>query len=265
MVLRMTPEYSCSTRQLREYLTFTSLIQKGNHSPIYIFFLFSQPKTAGVLLMATGGRIKANSVEHMDTACKLSENKVIHPFAFRTHTHALGELFILQILTCVVTQIYISLWLGLAKGFWKMLLRVDVQNNGRLFERRYWRWFLHDVFFFATFCNSTELFFFFHIGRVVSGYKVTRKNSVDEWTLIGKRDPQLPQMFYPVANNMTLSKGDTVVSFCYIIFALLLPISLTRWNNADIVIDIYRQPDAQWWVTAVGLRESGEYLWLSWF
>ena len=117
MVLRMTPEYSCSTRQLREYLTFTSLIQKGNHSPIYIFFLFSQPKTAGVLLMATGGRIKANSVEHMDTACKLSENKVIHPFAFRTHTHALGELFILQILTCVVTQIYISLWLGLAKGF----------------------------------------------------------------------------------------------------------------------------------------------------
>lgn len=51
------------------------------------------------------------------------------------------------------------------------------------------------------------------IGRVVSGYKVTRRNNVDEWTLIGKRDPQLPQMFYPVANNITLTKGDTVVSF----------------------------------------------------
>ena len=52
---------------------------------------YSQPKAAGVLLMGTGGRIKANSVEHMDSACKLSEDKVIHPFAFRTHTHALGK------------------------------------------------------------------------------------------------------------------------------------------------------------------------------
>jgi len=99
-----------------------------------------QPKAAGVLLMGTGGRIKANSVEHMDSACKLSEDKVIHPFAFRTHTHALG--------------------------------------------------------------------------RVVSGYKVVRRNRVDEWTLIGKRDPQLPQMFYPVANNLTLTRGDTVAARC---------------------------------------------------
>jgi len=118
-----------------------------------------QPKTAGVLLMGTGGRIKANSVEHMDTACKLSENKVIHPFAFRTHTHALG--------------------------------------------------------------------------RVVSGYKVTRRNRVDEWTLIGKRDPQLPQMFYPVANNMTLTKGDTVAARC------------TMVSNRD-------------WTTRIGLTSDDE-------
>lgn len=50
-------------------------------------------------------------------------------------------------------------------------------------------------------------------GRVVSGYKVTRVNRKDEWKLIGKQDPQLPQMFYPVANNLTLTRGDTVVSF----------------------------------------------------
>ena len=40
--------------------------------------------------MGTGGRVSANSVEYMETACKINEDKVIHPFAFRTHTHALG-------------------------------------------------------------------------------------------------------------------------------------------------------------------------------
>lgn len=54
--------------------------------------LSSQPKSAGVLLMGTGGRISANSVEYMETACKINEDKVIYPFAFRTHTHALGIL-----------------------------------------------------------------------------------------------------------------------------------------------------------------------------
>lgn len=99
-----------------------------------------QPKAAGVLLMGTGGRINAKSVEYMETACTLDENKVIHPFAFRTHTHALG--------------------------------------------------------------------------RVVSGYKVTRNGIADDWQLIGKKDPQLPQMFYPVANDLTLTKGDTVAARC---------------------------------------------------
>lgn len=42
---------------------------------------------------------------------------------------------------------------------------------------------------------------------------MSRVNRKDEWKLIGKQDPQLPQMFYPVANNLTLSKGDTVVRF----------------------------------------------------
>ncbi|KAK2718647.1 hypothetical protein QYM36_005852 [Artemia franciscana] len=101
----------------------------------------AQPKAAGVLLMGTGGRIKANSIEYMETSCTINENKVIHPFAFRTHTHALG--------------------------------------------------------------------------RVVSGYKVTRNKGVDNWELIGKKDPQLPQMFYPVEDKaMTIGKGDTLAARC---------------------------------------------------
>ncbi|KAI9557290.1 hypothetical protein GHT06_017115 [Daphnia sinensis] len=118
-----------------------------------------QPKSAGVLLMGTGGRVPANSVEYMETACKINEDKVIYPFAFRTHTHALG--------------------------------------------------------------------------RVVSGYKVSRVNRRDEWKLIGKQDPQLPQMFYPVANNLTLSKGDTVAARC------------TMVSNRN-------------WVTRIGLTSDDE-------
>lgn len=50
------------------------------------------PKLAGVLLLGTGGIIKEMSTEHMETACRISEDKILHPFAFRTHTHQLGKL-----------------------------------------------------------------------------------------------------------------------------------------------------------------------------
>ncbi|CAG0891566.1 unnamed protein product, partial [Cyprideis torosa] len=102
-----------------------------------------QPKTAGVLLMGTGGVIGPKSTTHMESACRIDEDKVIHPFAFRVHTHALGQ--------------------------------------------------------------------------VVSGYRVRLGNAYAnfDWTLIGKKDPQLPQMFYPVNDSeMIIKKGDVVASRC---------------------------------------------------
>lgn len=48
-------------------------------------------KQAGILVLATGGMIPAMSIEHMETACNIDEDKVIHPFAFRVHTHSLGK------------------------------------------------------------------------------------------------------------------------------------------------------------------------------
>ena len=49
-------------------------------------------------------------------------------------------------------------------------------------------------------------------GKVVSGWKV--ENS-DSWELIGKKDPQQPQMFYPVAKpGLTLTRGDVVAARC---------------------------------------------------
>merc|ERR1712218_773884 len=73
-----------------------------------------------------------------EAACKLNTKLTIHPFAFRTHTHALG--------------------------------------------------------------------------RVVSGWKVSPNM---EWTLLGKKDPQLPQTFYPIQETgMTLTGGDTIAARC---------------------------------------------------
>ena len=38
---------------------------------------------------------------------------------------------------------------------------------------------------------------------------------MSQWDLIGKRDPQLPQMFYPVANtSTTLMPQDVIAARC---------------------------------------------------
>lgn len=48
-------------------------------------------KRAGVLLMATNGEIGPMKTEHMETACEITEDKTLYPFAYRTHTHSLGK------------------------------------------------------------------------------------------------------------------------------------------------------------------------------
>lgn len=99
-------------------------------------------KSAAILLVKTDGRIPANTSQTMDGACPLTEDLIIHPFAFRTHTHSLGH--------------------------------------------------------------------------VVSGWKVSGEEK--EWSLIGKRDPQEPQGFYPVVDDsMSLVAGDVVASRCLMV------------------------------------------------
>ena len=49
------------------------------------------------------------------------------------------------------------------------------------------------------------------LGRVVSGWKVS---PAMQWTLLGKRDPQLPQMFYPTEPGITVTSGDTLAARC---------------------------------------------------
>jgi len=48
------------------------------------------PKLAGIYLLGSGGVIKANSLASQESICQMNEKTVMHPFAFRVHTHSHG-------------------------------------------------------------------------------------------------------------------------------------------------------------------------------
>jgi len=51
-------------------------------------------------------------------------------------------------------------------------------------------------------------------GKVVSGWHIRD----GKWSLIGKHDPQQPQMFYPVANkSITIEQGDGLAARCHFV------------------------------------------------
>lgn len=70
-------------------------------------------KRAGVLLLGTLGHIQARSTEHMETSCRINQPIVMHPFAFRTHTHKLGKL--------------VTGWL-IKDGEWRLIGKRDPQK-----------------------------------------------------------------------------------------------------------------------------------------
>jgi len=121
------------------YASVDNIPETGDRSGVILEYTdVAQSKRAGVYFLGTGGMIPAQGTTYMESACKLNTDLDIHPFAFRTHTHALG--------------------------------------------------------------------------RVVSGWKVSPNM---EWSLIGKKDPQLPQMFYPVEDSdMVFRRGDTLAARC---------------------------------------------------
>ena len=52
------------------------------------------------------------------------------------------------------------------------------------------------------------------LGLVNSGYRVRGEGNEQEWTEIGRRSPQLPQMFYPANKGVTIKQGDYVAAAC---------------------------------------------------
>lgn len=123
---------------------YTKPFPEGQTDNSGLFLIYTeepQSKLAGVLLLGVGGIIPPKSQTYMETACEIEENKVIYPFAYRTHTHSLG--------------------------------------------------------------------------RVVSGYRVTKdETGEDHWSLLGKRDPLTPQMFYPIFDNTPIKYGDRLAARC---------------------------------------------------
>lgn len=118
---------------------FTAHIpEDGDESGVILHYTnLPLPRSAGVIYTGTSGRFPAQTTTYSEAACALDSDKVIHPFAFRVHTHGLG--------------------------------------------------------------------------RVVSGWKVTPNM---EWSLLGKRDPQLPQMFQSISEEMTMTRGDSLATRC---------------------------------------------------
>ena len=75
------------------YASVEHIPETGDDSGVFLEYTSQpQPKTAGVLLLGTAGQIPAHSTTFFETACEIEEPRDIHPFAFRVHTHALGEL-----------------------------------------------------------------------------------------------------------------------------------------------------------------------------
>lgn len=52
------------------------------------------------------------------------------------------------------------------------------------------------------------------LGIQVSGYAVRHDYNGDKWQLIGTKNPQLPQMFYPVVDNTPITRGDVLAARC---------------------------------------------------
>ncbi|XP_051168107.1 peptidylglycine alpha-hydroxylating monooxygenase [Leptopilina boulardi] len=55
------------------------------------YTLEPMPYQAGVYLLGTSGSIQPRARETMETACQLTEEKTMYPFAYRVHTHSLGR------------------------------------------------------------------------------------------------------------------------------------------------------------------------------
>lgn len=74
------------TQKSRKFLSFNMRdFQNNQYHP------GSRKKLAGTLLLGTDGQIPAMKTEHLETACEVNEQKVLHPFAYRVHTHGLGK------------------------------------------------------------------------------------------------------------------------------------------------------------------------------
>lgn len=94
-------------------------------------------------------------------------------------------------------------------------------------------------------------------GRVISAFY---KNPKKGWTMIGKRNPQWPQLFEPIKANLTISSGDLMAATCVydssqlkkVIYMGLVPLlasmlhALKHFLNLSIVTSFFQKYWC-WW------------------
>lgn len=141
------------------YASVDYIPEQGDESGVILHYTnVPQPRAAGVIYTGTSGRFPAKTTTYSEAACQLKTDMIIHPFAFRVHTHGLG--------------------------------------------------------------------------RVVSGWKVTADQT---WTLLGKRDPQLPQMFEEIKDkSITLRYGDTLATRCTMVNYRDSAVSVGNTNDDEM-------------------------------
>ena len=74
------------------YAHLDAIPYAGDESGVFLEYSpHPEPRVAGVLLLGTGGMTPPHATTYFETACEVEDDRDIHPFAFRTHTHKLGE------------------------------------------------------------------------------------------------------------------------------------------------------------------------------
>lgn len=110
---------------------------------------------------------------------------------------------------------------------WLNLSLVRVWKEGiffEVYEKTVWK--------YAFFLGLITFILCHYAGKVVSGFRVRNDTGKHVWTLLGKKNPLLPEMFYEVDDpSVTIKKGDILVSLLQIWQIILNNILLaTRWS-----------------------------------
>ena len=158
----------------------------GDDSGVFLQYTEQeQPKAAGILLLGTSGSAPPRTTTFFETSCEIQDSRTIHPFAFRTHTHSLGKvcLYTYCINTCCLV--------------------LNFLYNCNHCTRPAYRWCP------AGGCRTSRS------GSLSVTTATSLLHCIELNRAAGKKDPQLPQMFYPVADpSLTLTRGDTVAARC---------------------------------------------------
>ena len=84
--------YYIQNRFQVHYASVDYIAESGDDSGVFLRYTEEpQPKTAGVLLLGTYGFAPAHSTTYFESSCEIEDPREIHPFAYRVHTHGLGN------------------------------------------------------------------------------------------------------------------------------------------------------------------------------